>query len=233
MTLQIKDPSLVRERFVRFLRSIPDFMRAEIEERKRVGILNRERNDFVWYHLITSLATQGNSRGYANLMADARSIERLRFDSLGKLPPSERLAAIEETFRSAKIRMAASKARNLAANYDIIAGKLGGIDSANKQAFAQSDMFLKKAFFMQFKGIGEKYGRNIWMDVYDVDFRSSIALDVRLEKVVSLLGIDGLSYEDKEEYLQEIAVEAGVEPWELDRLCYHFTSDVLSALSQP
>jgi len=166
-------------------------------------------------------------------MADTGSIERLRYESLATLSPSQRFAVIEDTFRLAKVRMATSKARSLAENYEIIAGKLGGIKSANRLAFAQPNRSLKKAFFMQFRGIGEKYGRNIWMDVYDVDFRSTIAFDVRLDKVALLLGIDGLSYDEKEIYLQNVALDAGIEPWELDRICYHFNPAVLDALSHP
>jgi hypothetical protein len=46
----------------------------------------------------------------------------------------------------------------------------------------------KIAFLKTFHGIGDKYARNILMDVYHREFRDSIAYDERLKKSPRLSG---------------------------------------------
>jgi hypothetical protein len=68
------------------------------------------------------------------------------------------------------------------------------------------------------------------MDAYHPDFRDSIALDVRVKKVADALGIDVAPYEAAEQFFIAAAARAGINRWELDRLLYTFTDDVLTAI---
>ena len=86
------------------------------------------------------------------------------------------------------------------------------------------------SFFMQFKGIGQKYGRNIWMDLCDIDFRDSIAIDSRITKICDLLGISTGIYSQAESELLAIARTAGLDGWSFDRLLFHFNDFFLSRL---
>lgn len=80
---------------------------------------------------------------------------------------------------------------------------------------------------IQFHGIGKKYGRNVWMDIYDPDFRKTIAIDQRLKKIAQRLGFTGNRYSEAEAFYCAIARDADLEPWELDRLLYNYTDHFL------
>ena len=83
---------------------------------------------------------------------------------------------------------------------------------------------------IQFDGIGDKYARNIWMDVYHPDFYDAIAVDERIKKITAAMGYAFTRYDDHERFYQELAGEAGLQPCELDRLLYHFNEPILAAL---
>ena len=110
---------------------------------------------------------------------------------------------------------------------------MGGISRANQIAFAQPDRTRKIAFLKRFDGIGEKYSRNIWMDMYDPDFYDAVAIDDRIKKVSAALGVSFKRYEDHERYYQSLAKEVGLQSWELDRVLYWFLPDVLNSISGP
>jgi hypothetical protein len=82
----------------------------------------------------------------------------------------------------------------------------------------------------QFAGIGDKYARNIWMDVYDPDFRTTIAIDERIKRISAALGVTFRTYADHERFYQDIAHEAGLDGWDLDRLLYNFRDDIIMTL---
>src|SRR3712207_4478772 len=83
----------------------------------------------------------------------------------------------------------------------------------------------------RFYGIGPKYARNIWMDAYHPDFRDTIAVDLRIRKVTKALGYSFKTYEEEERFYQDIAEEAGLQGWEVDRLLYEYTDHFLAAIA--
>ena len=107
---------------------------------------------------------------------------------------------------------------------------MGGVAAALNRMRSLQGRMAKLAFFRQFVGIGDKYGRNIWMDLCDPDFRDSIAIDVRLQKMYPLLGVPTKNYELAEAAMLDIASEAGLTGWELDRLLFHFPDHFLAAV---
>ena len=82
----------------------------------------------------------------------------------------------------------------------------------------------------QFHGIGDKYARDIWMNVYDPDFRECMALDSRAQSITGALGYSFKRYEEHEQFYLEIAHAAHINGWELDRLLYNFRDHYLAAV---
>jgi hypothetical protein len=187
------------------------------------------RPDFVWHSLLQSFATLGNERGWDGLIGNQDNYDRVTFDSLSTLSPSERLSVLEQTLRDAKIRYPAMKARWLDRNYEIMC-EIGGLEQARAQLLALKGREAKIGFLKQFVGIGDKYSRSMLMDVYDEDFRDVLALDLRIGKVSRELGLSG-SYEQQEAFYVQVAREAGIEGWDLDRILYYHTDDVLKAIT--
>jgi len=54
-------------------------------------------------------------------------------------------------------------------------------------------------------GIGEKYARNIMMDVYHEDFRDSIAIDSRILAISAKWGLRFKSFSDHEAFYLAVA----------------------------
>jgi endonuclease III len=64
---------------------------------------------------------------------------------------------------------------------------LGGPEAAKAELLAQVGREAKIQWLKTMPGIGDKYARNIMMDVYHKDFRNSIAVDARIKSVSDAL----------------------------------------------
>lgn len=188
------------------------------------------RPDFIWHFLLQSFATMGNARGWDGLIGNRDNYDRVTFGTLSGLNNTERLKTLDEVLRVAKVRMPGKKAVSLNRNYQMIV-EMGGLEEARRQALAQEGMESKIAFMKHFHGIGDKYARNIWMDVRHPDFRDTIAVDERIKKVTQALGYTFRTYKEHESFYQDIAKEAGLSGWELDRLLYNYTDKFLAAIT--
>lgn len=203
------------------IRMRPTFMSKKLELMKIAGPKRAGAPDFVWRALLTSHSTWGGIRGADDF---EKNYQLVRYENLiGLASAPQRKNALKDAFwhkwghyREMKLRCACSNFQKVLA--------LGGGPAASNQARRCRGLKEKKAFMMQFDGVGEKYGRDIWMDVYDSDFRDSIAVDQRVKNVLKALGLDRKlrSYVQREGFLREVALNAGVEPWELDRLLFNF-----------
>ncbi len=212
------------------LKRITPEMQRYLRNLKEWGKEELERPDFVWHILLQSFATWGGARGHEGLIENQDNYRRVTFEALSKLDARERLRVLEDVFLAAKVRYAVMKAKLMARNYDL-AAKMGGPVEATRQALAQDGKEAKIAFMKRFHGIGPKYARNIWMDAYHPDFRDTMAIDLRIRKVTKALGYSFKTYEEEERFYQEIAKEAGLQGWELDRLLYEYTDHFLAAIA--
>jgi len=219
-----------RQALVDSLRHVTPEMRERLSAMKEEGTRERERPDFVWHMLLQSFATLGGTRGWHGLIGNQDNYRRVTFDALSALDYDDRAAVILEVFRAGKINYPYRKAELMTRNYDKMA-KLGGPVEAKRQALAQEGKEAKIAFMKRFDNIGDKYARNIWMDAYHPDFHDTIAVDLRIKKVTKALGHSFKTYEEEERFYQEIAQEAGISGWELDRLLYNYTDHFLSAIA--
>lgn len=68
------------------------------------------------------------------------------------------------------------------------------------------------------------------MDVYHPDFHDTLAIDLRIKKITKALGYSYKTFEEEERFYQDIAEEAGLQGWELDRLLYNYTDHFLAAI---
>jgi endonuclease III len=125
--------------------------------------------------------------------------------------------------------MAAKEASWLSENFEMIEHE-GGPDAVKFKLEECNGRDAKIAFLQAFDGIGPKYARNMLMEVYHPDFRSSIAVDERIKKVSRALGVTFRTYADEERFYLDVAESVKLNGWELDRLLYNFTDEVLAAL---
>lgn len=211
------------------LRDLTPEMEETLRRNKEEGREEQDRPDFVWHFLLQSFATMGNSRGWDGLIGNPENYNRVTFEALRELDHLERLKALNEVLRAAKVRMPGKKAAWLNLNYEMIA-EIGGPEETTRRALAQGDKEAKIAYMKRFHGIGDKYARNIWMDVYHPDFRDAIAVDERIKRITQALGYSFKTYAEHERFYQEIAREAGLEGWEVDRLLYQHQGEFLAAI---
>jgi hypothetical protein len=189
-----------------------------------------DRPDFVWHELLLSFATMGNSRGAEGLIRNRDNYKRVTFEALKRKPTkAARLSELLSVLRAAKVRMPPKKAVWLANAFERVQA-MGGPKKAKTELFRREGCEGKIRFWQEFDGIGEKYSRNIMMDVYHPDFRNYIAVDERIKKITRALGLAFRSYEPEEEFYLDVAGRAGLEGWELDRMLYGFRDCILEEL---
>lgn len=184
------------------------------------------RPDFLWHFLLQSFATMGGIAGSHGLIDNESNYSKVRYELLARLWPDARALQVEQTCRAAKIRWPAVKARYILGCFEKIK-ELGGPKAAKRTLLAQQGRDAKIRFLKTFPGIGDKYARNIMMDVYHEEFRDSIAIDIRIQAVSSAWGLSFRSYEEHESFYLAVAADAGLNGWELDRLMFAFTSKFL------
>lgn len=188
-----------------------------------------KRPDFLWHYLLQSFSTMGRSTGWNGLIGTPENYSRITFDVLEKLTPEQRENQVHEVCRAAKIRMPDKKAGFILGCFDRIQ-MLGGLSEAKSMLLSRTGSAKKKAFLMEFPGIGEKYARNIMMDVYHEDFHNSIAIDVRIKAISTLLGLTLNSYNEHEKFYLDVAQTAGINGWEMDRILYNWNDQVKQQL---
>ena len=220
-----------RRRLVLFLQNLPLKMKEQLNKNKEDGRRDIKRPDFIWHLLLQSFATLGNSRGWQGLIGSQSNYRRVTFDALSGLSEDDRLRRLTTVLHDAKVRMPNMKAGQLNENYKMILA-MGGLEQAKEKAFAQVGTKSKIAFMKRFHGIGDKYARNVWMDVYHPDFFDSIAIDDRIKQITEAMGCRFASYDEHERFFLDIASEANIQGWELDRLLYNFKDNFLHILKR-
>jgi thermostable 8-oxoguanine DNA glycosylase len=163
------------------------------------------------------------------LEKEERYRKLVTWDVLKALRPEKRLTRLDETLRAANVRWAAKKAPWLAENFLRIERR-GGPAAVKCELQNCEGRDAKIAFLKTFKGIGDKNARNMMMDVYHPDFHDSIAVDSRIKKVSEKLGVTFQDYAEAERFYHQVAQAAGLSGWELDKLLYNFTDEVLEKL---
>ncbi len=215
-------------KFIQLLKNLAPEMKTKLKQEKEKR-RELEKPDFIWHFILQSFSTMGNSRGYLGLILNKDNYNKVTFNALLKLNPKERLERLRNIFYAASLRMSEQKAVWASQNYNLIIS-MGGLAKVKQMALSKKGTRAKTEFMKQFHGIGDKYARNIWMDVYHPDFHESIAIDERIKQITEALGYSFSSYEEQEKFFLDIAHEASLQGWELDRLMYNFKDHFLSHL---
>jgi hypothetical protein len=223
------DTGVARSRLVEVVTRLAAERRAELEERKQ-NHADIARPDFLWHYLLQSFATMGRSSGWHGLIGNKTNYDRVTYPALEALSPTDRLRVAREVCRVAKVRMPDRKGDFIVGCFERIHG-MGGPETAKALLLSQPGREAKIRWLKAMPGIGDKYARNIMMDVYHEDFRDSIAVDARIKAVSDTLGLSFPSYSAHETFYLEVARQAGLNGWELDRLLYNFLAVVQSRLA--
>jgi hypothetical protein len=195
-----------------------------------------DRDDIIWFEIVLSLSTLRGSYGSQIVVDDDGQIDEHRYGSvafrtLDQVDPDYRDSYLESRLYG-NVAMHPTKAEAIVNNFERIKDSYGDPRGA-KEAFKQKNgVQAKMEFLKQFDWIGEKYARNIPMDLYLEEFREFIAIDSRIEGILQESGypFEDRDYDDHEQFLQAIAAELSLEPWELDRTLYNFEDEIHSAL---
>lgn len=223
-----------RTKLIKTIQNRPTSQNERLHELRIEGIEIQKKQDWLWHLLLSSMSTMGNSRGYEGLIMNTENYRLVAYENLLKLEEASRFNNLTSALGNAKVRRYRNKATWLNNNFTFIEA-CGGL-KVIQELLLQTQGIQSKLKLMQiFDGIGQKYARNIFMDLNHPDFESSIAIDERILDVSEALEIDSgkLSYADHEQIFVLIAREAGITPWTLDRLLYNFTKYYLNAIEDP
>lgn len=193
---------------------------------RQEGSRLRARPDLLWFLLLRSHCTQGRSAGWAWFQREPERQHLLGYEALAAMAPDQRLARLRATFRQAAVRMPDIKANRAFSNLDAIAA-MGGVEAATRRMLSLQGKEAKYEFLTGFAGIGPKYGRNIWMDLHDADFRDAVAIDERIKNVSEAIGLSGGRYTEQEVFYRGVARDAGISAWDMDRLIYNYNDHFL------
>jgi hypothetical protein len=222
------DKMAARNRLAAVIRKLATEKRVELERLKK-EYSGLSRPDFVWHYLLQSFSTMGRASGWHGLIANKNNYQQVTYHALATLTPEGRRTQIREVCRAAKVRMPDKKADYILLCFDYVR-QLGGPEAAKAKLLAQPGREAKIRFLQTFPGIGPKYARNIMMDVYHEEFRNSIALDIRIKAISEALGLSFSSYAEHESFYLNVARDAGINGWELDRLLFNFRDEVEARL---
>lgn len=203
-----------------------------LQQKREKAKERRERRDIIWFEILLSFSTWGNSRGDV-LVLDEDHYSKVRYERVIGMDEDELVEHFKNALLDANVSYPNKKSKYLVYNLNRIR-ELGGLEGA-EQAFEAADgVQAKMDFLRQFKGISDKYSRNIPMDLYHPEFRDFIAVDDRIEDVLEEAGypLEEREYEEHEEFLRSVAAELDMEPWALDRTLYSFKEDVCDCLQE-
>ena len=208
----------------------------QLEKLKQKGKERGKRDDVIWFEIVVSLCTLGGSWGAETVIDDRGQIDEHKYGSLA----FETLQEIDqdllyqylESRLSGNVRMHPTKAEAIEENFEIIRDKYDGPLNA-KQVVQQKDTPEEiMEFFTQFHWIGDKYARNIPMDLYLEEFHDYIAVDSRIKGILETVDypVEEREYAEIEDFLRKVASELDMKAWELDRILYNFEESINSTI---
>lgn len=212
---------------VRFLEILRQYLRSDIvllNEQFRSCEMLREDPDWAWFVFVQSYATNGGvGRWEAFLRTEGR--RRVRWDALFEGAPDDvyaaagRLNALSQEFLAP--RRAGRTRPALMATFQRFCEFGGpGVVAQTWNAHDEERSLLR--WLRTFPMIGEKYSRNMCMDVAHPLVLDHIALDHRINALCNrVIGAPSSgSYDMRERWLYEVAVDLGINGWYLDRLLF-------------
>ncbi len=220
-----------RSRLIDALINRPEEHNKHLSELKRRCKTDGQRSDWLWHLLLSSMSTLGNTRGYEGLINNPENYRLVAYKNLISLSDARRIRNLKLALENAVVRRSDKKSEWLNENLNYILD-CGGLNVVQKFILNIKGAEAKLRFIKTFSGIGNKYARNIFMDLYDTDFLKTIAIDERILSISAALSLDikGLSYIEHEAVYQRIAKDCKLNCWQLDRLLYSFRDYYLDKL---
>jgi hypothetical protein len=211
-------------------RGLAERYRADLDKWKFEGAKNFENPNWLWESLLGAFAVMGRSTGAQDLLWDQERHNQVSYDELKNISRRERKKTLIRTLRSARrLRMPDKKAKWLLTAFDYISIWMGGPANGKALLMAQPKLERKLDFLQLFEGIGPKSSRNMLMNAYLEP--NTIAIDARIKSISKALGLSFPNYEDHQQFYLEVARDAGIDGWSLDRLMYNYTKEFLSGLA--
>lgn len=225
---------VTRARFIEILREFLEKDRDRLEKKFEEGARLREREGWAWDVFVQSFATNGGVKRWDAFVAEGGA-ERVRWDALFADAPGDvaaaasRLQALSVTFLAP--RWAARTGPALIAAFHRF-HKEGGPDAVARTWMGHNETGAMLRWLKSFRMIGDKYARNMAMDVSHPLVLDHIALDHRIHALCDL--VEGAPprtpYRLREGWLREIAAELGINGWLLDRLLFSRYKEIRAAI---
>ena len=221
-----------RNNLLKALATRPPSHDERLQKTKIKGQSISEKSDWLWHQLLSAMSTMGNSRGYEGLIENEIVYKNVCYNHLMQINKIENIESNLFTALSiAKVRRPNIKVRWLIHNWEIILD-CGGLETIQQFILNSKGREIKIRLLKIFEGIGEKYSRNIFMEMCHPDFINSIAIDERILEISTTLEINRskLKYTEHEDLFIAIANDSQLTPWELDRLLYFFKPHYLALI---
>ena len=208
---------MTRDEFIETLSKLWEEHQGELSTALAETRLKKSQPHWLWDVYLMSICTNGGSNNYARKKEQygialewkhlAKISKQNRADLFHNLPNPRRRKllspALEDSFNSI---LEAGGPESVALHYDGLA-----------------TVAERMKFWKSFRGIGEKYARNIPMDIGDPLFTQHIALDSRINQLIDKV-VDApakSNYEARETFVLALGQDAGItNAWYLDRLLY-------------
>lgn len=196
----------------------------QIERTKAISLSWGEYPDWPWNGIVLSAATRGGSARWDRQVAP-RYANELSWSAIFDLSDAERHARFLTVGRFKNVT-----ARWLEAAYQRFHQAEG--PKGIRGSLAAKDAAAVISYWRELPNVGDKYARNIMMDVYDGRFRDGyFAVDSRIKALLPSLGYQGRNvYCEQEAFLNALATEVGIESWQFDRLLYQAHEKIAAAL---
>lgn len=190
------------------------------EQLKKDAVEFGDHTDWPWIGLVLSAATRGGSWRWEKLVKP-RYQSDLSWLSISQISAEDRRARLETVGRFWRQTASWLEQAYLQVQSD------GGPKELREMLslMPTNDVI---AYWKSYKGVKDKYARNIMMDIYHPNFRKDFfAIDSRLDELLPMLGYVGSrDYQSKEQFLIELARDIGIDAWDLDRLLYSKHSEL-------
>ena len=231
-----KGMTMVTEaRFIEILREFLEDDRDRLTGLFEAGARLRRQDGWAWYVFVQSYGTNGGVRAWDAFLAQGGA-DLISWDALFAGAPDDadaaaaRLEALSHRFLSPR-RASRTRPALLATfrRFHTVGGP--GVVARTWMGHNRTETVL--GWLKTFPMIGDKYARNMCMDVSHPLILDLIALDHRIHALCDL--VEGAPpyapYRLREGWLRGIAGTLGVDCWHLDRLLFGRYEEIKAAIS--
>lgn len=220
--------------FIEILRDILDGDRDRLTAQFEAGAQLRRQAGWAWYVFVQSYGTNGGVRSWDAFLAEGGA-DLISWDPLFAGTPGDadaaaaRLDALSHRFLAPR-RASRTRPALLATLRRFHA--VGGPDVVARTWMGHKRTETVLGWLKTFPMIGDKYARNMCMDVSHPLILDHIALDHRIHALCDL--VEGaparIPYRSREGWLRGIAGGLGINGWYLDRLLFGRYEEIRAAI---